>query len=101
MLVEQVRQSPAPAGMVTIMLTSGGQPGDNLRCERLGIAAYLTKPVLQADLLEVLLKTLVHESNITKPAEVVTHRSLRQGRMPLRILLAEDNQVNQRLAVRL
>ena len=56
MLVEQVQQSPDLAGLVTLMLTSGGQRGDGLRCKELGIAAYLIKPVLQADLLQALLK---------------------------------------------
>ncbi len=101
MLVEQMQQSPDVAGLTTIMLTSGGQRGDGLRCKELGIAAYLIKPVLQADLLQAMLKVLsVHEGAV-KPAAVITRHTLRDGHLPLRILLAEDNVVNQRLACRL
>jgi len=44
MLVEQIQQSPDLSNLVTIMLTSGGQRGDGMRCKELGIAAYLIKP---------------------------------------------------------
>ena len=106
MLVEQVRESAALECPTTIMLTSGGQSGDSQRCEKLGIVAYLIKPVLQADLLEALLKALGRESHSPKPIGVPARKTFapppsKDQRMPLRILLAEDNQVNQRLAVRL
>ncbi len=58
MLVEQVQKLPSCEGLVTVMLTSGGQRGDGQRCKELGIAAYLIKPVLQSDLLEALLRVL-------------------------------------------
>ena len=45
MLVEQIQKLPELAGLVTVMLTSGGQRGDGQRCKELGIAAYLIKPV--------------------------------------------------------
>jgi two-component system, sensor histidine kinase and response regulator len=44
---------------------------------------------------------LVSSGAVDKPAHVITRYSLREGRMPLRILLAEDNLVNQKLASRL
>jgi two-component system sensor histidine kinase/response regulator len=83
------------------MLTSGGQRGDGVRCKELGIAAYLIKPVLQADLLQALLTVLSAHEGVAKPATVITRHTLREGRLPLRILLAEDNVVNQKLACRL
>jgi len=101
MLVEQVQRSPELAGLVTLMLTSGGQRGDGLRCKELGIAAYLIKPVLQADLLQALLQVLSAHDGVAKPAAVITRHTLREGRIPLRVLLAEDNLVNQKLACRL
>jgi two-component system sensor histidine kinase/response regulator len=101
MLVEQVQKSPDLASLITIMLTSGGQRGDGVRCRELGIAAYLIKPVLQADLLQALLKVLSAHEGAAKPSAVITRHTLRERRLPLRVLLAEDNIVNQKLACRL
>jgi CheY-like chemotaxis protein len=100
MLVEEVRKSAELAGLTTVMLTSGGQRGDGQRCKELGIAAYLIKPILQSELLEALLRVLGSCPDV-KPVPLVTRHTLREGRRPLRVLLAEDNVVNQRLAVRL
>jgi two-component system, sensor histidine kinase and response regulator len=101
MLVEQVQALPEHQGLVTVMLTSGGQRGDGQRCKELGIAAYLIKPVLQSDLLEALLRVLGPRPDAAQPMQLVTRHVLREARTPLRVLLAEDNAVNQRLAVRL
>jgi CheY-like chemotaxis protein len=101
MLMEQIQKTPELDGLVTLMLTSGGQRGDAARCKELGIAAYLIKPVLQSDLLEALLNVLGSRSEVARPAKLVTRHTLREGRAPLRILLTEDNSVNQRLASRL
>ena len=101
MMVEKIQKSTELAGLTTVMLTSGGQRGDGQRCKELGIAAYLIKPVQQSDLLEALLRVLGSRPDVAKPVQLVTRHSLRESRMPLRILLAEDNVVNQRLAVRL
>jgi CheY-like chemotaxis protein len=101
MLVEQVQQSADLANLVTIMLTSGGQRGDGLRCKKLGIAAYLIKPVLQADLLDAMLQVLASHDGAAPSGPVITRYTLREGRLPLRILLAEDNVVNQKLASRI
>ena len=100
MLVEEIQRSPGLAGPTTLMLSSGGQRGDGQRCKELGIAAYLMKPVLQSDLLEAILRVLLPRPDPSKP-RLVTRHTLREARMPLRVLLAEDNVVNQRLAVRL
>jgi two-component system sensor histidine kinase/response regulator len=101
MLVERLQTMPEANGLVTVMLTSGGQRGDAVRCKELGIAAYLIKPVLQSDLLEVLLNVLGSQHSAAKPSNLVTRHTLRENRAPLRILLTEDNAVNQRLASRL
>ncbi len=101
MLVEKVQQLPEFSDVVTMMLTSGGQRGDGQRCKELGIAAYLIKPVLQSDLLDALLRVLGPRQDTAQPMRLVTRHSLREERLPLRVLLAEDNTINQRLAVRL
>jgi CheY-like chemotaxis protein len=101
MMVEMIQKSTELVGLTTVMLTSGGQRGDGQRCKELGIAAYLIKPIQQSELLEALLRVLGSRPDAAKPVQLVTRHSLREARMPLRILLAEDNVVNQRLAVRL
>ena len=99
-VAEQIKRDPELARAVILMLTSGGRPGDAARCRQLGIAAYLTKPVKQAELLEAMLLALGMAPG--PPAQpLVTRHSLREGRRSLRILLAEDNPVNQALVMRL
>jgi CheY-like chemotaxis protein/HPt (histidine-containing phosphotransfer) domain-containing protein len=81
-----------------MMLTSGGRPGDAARGKELGFAAYLTKPVKQADLWRALVRALDAGPAAAPPAPA--KRTTAPPR-PLRILLAEDNPMNQKLAVRL
>ncbi|HEX5229447.1 MAG TPA: response regulator [Bryobacteraceae bacterium] len=100
MLIEEIQKNPELAMPTTVMLTSGGQRGDGARCKQLGIAAYLIKPVSQTDLLEVLLR-ITAPLDSGKPSDPLTRLALRVSRKSLRVLLAEDNAVNQRLASRL
>ncbi|MBZ5578166.1 MAG: response regulator [Acidobacteriia bacterium] len=65
------------------------------------MAAYLTKPVARSELLHAVLQVLGERSAEVNPSALVTRHSLRAARRPVDILLAEDNQVNQALAVRL
>jgi CheY-like chemotaxis protein len=101
MLVENIQRTPELRQLATIMLTSGGQRGDGVRCKELGIAAYLIKPVLQSDLLQALLQVLSSHEGAEKAPKVITRHTLREGHVPLRVLLAEDNLVNQKVACRL
>ncbi len=99
-LVEQLRQGPDPAVEAkVIMLSSAGQRGDAARCRELGVAAYLTKPVGQAELFDCIVRVL--GTSGAGSAALITHHTLREGKRKLHVLLAEDNAVNQRLAVRL
>ena len=93
-VAEFVKHDPELAGAVILMLTSGGRPGDAARCRQLGIAAYLLKPVKQSELLEAILLAFGTPSEPSLQS-LVTRHSLREERRKLRILLAEDNPVNQ------
>jgi PAS domain S-box-containing protein len=101
MLVEVLRKSPEWMGLITVMLSSGGQRGDAQRCKQLGMAAYLVKPILQSELLETLLRVLGSRPDATEPAGLVANDPPWKEKRPLRVLLAEDNVVNQRLAMRM
>ncbi len=100
-LAEYIKGHPDFKVATVMMLSSAGRRGDAVRCHNLGIAAYLTKPVRQAELLDAILTALgTRARGEATPTALVRH-SLREKRNLLRILLAEDNAVNQLLAVRL
>ena len=102
-LIERIRQSPGSSAATIMMLTSAGHRGDAARCKELGVAAYLMKPIRQSELREAIARVLgarVQQGAIP----LITRYALHDAREPgtsLRILLAEDNPVNQRLASRL
>jgi PAS domain S-box-containing protein len=100
-VVERIQQDAHLAKLVVIMLTSGGFRGDAARCRELGIQGYLTKPIRRSDLLEAIHVVLGSQTGGEPSASLVTLHSLRESRGRLRILLAEDNRINQVLAVRL
>jgi two-component system sensor histidine kinase/response regulator len=102
-LVEQIRQRPELSTATIMMLTSAGHRGDAARCKELGVSAYLLKPIRQSELRQAIARVLGAE----KPEGAIpllTRYSLQDAReqgSSLKLLLAEDNLVNQRLAVRL
>jgi CheY-like chemotaxis protein len=98
-LVEEIRQSRDFAGVAVIMATSATLGKDVERCRQLGITAHLTKPVRQSDLRAAILVGLGRGASDQPGARLRHHR--RQRRRNLRILVAEDNLVNQKLATRL
>jgi CheY-like chemotaxis protein len=100
-LVKQIRQRASTSRAEIIMLTSAGQRGDAARSRKLGVAAYLTKPVTESELLDAVLAALGAKAEKPEPPVLITRHSLREGQRKLRILVAEDNVVNQTLAARL
>ncbi|MDD5297221.1 MAG: response regulator [Rhodocyclaceae bacterium] len=84
-----------------VMLTSAAQRGDAARCRELGVAAYLTKPVGEVELMEAVMAALFIPAPAQGEPPLITRHTLRQSRRQLRILVAEDNPVNQTLAVKL
>jgi len=100
-LVEQIRKRKDWAVPTMLMLTSVGTRGDAARCRELGVAAYVAKPVVAEELLEAVRSIMRARTQAVAPAGLVTRHSLREAATGLRILLAEDNVVNQQLAARL
>lgn len=92
-----------------LILTSVGQRGDAKKFKNLGCSAYLTKPVRQSQLLDALAEALVEVEEPGKKAEekpsrpdIITRHSLGERvARKARILLAEDNVVNQKVAMRI
>jgi light-regulated signal transduction histidine kinase (bacteriophytochrome)/CheY-like chemotaxis protein len=99
-VAERVKQHPQPGTPPVIMLTSAGLRGDAARCRSLGIDAYLTKPIGRSDLLQAVRVVLGSQNGTGKNSPVITIHSLRQDRGRLRILLVEDNSVNEVWATR-
>ena len=100
-VAEQIKREPQTASSRLIMLTSAGFRGDAARCRELGIQAYLPKPVKRSDLLQAIQSVMSPPGQAKQGPPLITLHSLREGRGRLKILLAEDNRVNQVLAVRL
>jgi len=97
-LVERIKQSPDLDYATIMMLTSSGQRGDAARCRKLGISAYLTKPIRQSSLLDAIMIVLGKTEPQEAGVPLVTRHTLREKLRPLRILLAEDNPINQKVA---
>src|SRR5439155_1081047 len=97
-LATAVRADRALTATRLLILTSAGQRGDGERCRQLGIQAYLTKPIARADLVEAVGTVLAGTVSAPGAADLVTRHSIAESRHALRILLAEDNPVNQQVA---
>ena len=98
MVAERIHEHPGMGGVTVLMLTSAERSSDITRCRELGLAAYLVKPVTQKELRATIVKVLSGAPALGVPA--VESKATRAER-PLRILLAEDNVVNQKVAVSL
>jgi two-component system, sensor histidine kinase and response regulator len=96
-LAAAIKDDPELGSAITMMLTSSGWR-EVARCEQLGIAAFMTKPVKQSELFDIIAKAIgadVESQPRTAPQVADSASQLR----PLNILLAEDSVVNQKLAL--
>ncbi len=95
-----IKSDPTGRDVKIIILTSMGERGDVKRLDALGCSAYLHKPVKQLLLYEALVAVLGSQPRKPGTGRLVTRHTLsEQKRQGLRILLAEDNLINQKLAV--
>lgn len=95
-LRDTILQNPA-----VLMLTSAGQPGEGARCRDLHISAYLLKPILATDLQDAMCSVLAALRSGNQPEQLITRHTLRESPHAMRILVAEDDAVNQTLIVRI
>ncbi len=98
-VAERLRQDGTPVKIV--LLTSGSRADDAARCRQLRVSACLLKPVKQADLLQAVLRTLGLSLQLRRTEPKMPERETSVASTPLRILLAEDNPINQKVAARM
>ena len=104
----RIKAESAISSTRLILLTSLGRRGDAKAAVAAGIAAYLTKPIRQSQLYECLSlvlanSTLTASGRAQLPAPLITRHSLSevQAQARGRILVAEDNPINQKVAVKM
>jgi CheY-like chemotaxis protein len=105
-LTERIRNSPHLTNAVVMMLTSGEHREDMARCHELRISVHLVKPVRRAELRAAIARALACRSRNRGP-EVMPRATPEETSFPapalsrVRILIVEDNIVNQRVALRI
>jgi CheY-like chemotaxis protein/HPt (histidine-containing phosphotransfer) domain-containing protein len=99
-LARKLQEMPSCRTATILMLSSAAEPNDVERCKDLGIAAYLRKPIKYSELKRTIIAALEQSPSQIGPAESGAgggpHKPL-----GLRVLLAEDNLINQKVALRL
>ncbi len=101
-LASHIRRDSDLLDCTMMMLSSANHQEDAARCRELGVATYLTKPIKQSSLLDAIMTTLSPAFGLEDRESTMEEKSsLVRRRGSLRILLAEDNLVNQKVAVRL
>jgi len=101
-LGQKIKQDPDLTNTILVLMTSMGQRGDAKRFEDIGFAAYLTKPVKFSQLYDCLARVtgVKKETPEEHSAAIVTRHSLAEDQKHrVRILLAEDNNINQKVAL--
>jgi len=100
-VAEAMRPNPHMAGATIVMLTSDDRAQEQARCETLGLSAYMVKPITKRDLLRSLQRALRRRDATTVPLPPAAREHAGAVSRALRVLVAEDNEVNVRLAVAL
>ena len=96
-----IREDPGIGDIAIVMLTQAGLRGEAEQCRQAGIDAYLTKPVGTLEVVEALAAVVARRASGATSHGLITKHTLRDGRRPLRVLLAEDVVINQQVATKL
>jgi two-component system, sensor histidine kinase and response regulator len=107
-VIEQIKENAEFAGVTILMLSSADRAEDAAHCRELGVGYYLRKPIKQSELLAALMQALgrVDETKLPEKCPALSGGTSALGPTEpsvggLRVLVAEDNEVNQVLAVKL
>jgi two-component system sensor histidine kinase/response regulator len=97
-LGKAIRADPALAGTHLVLLTSSGVRGTAELAREAGLSAYLTKPVRESQLYDCLASVVTGSA---QPARLITRHTISEDRARARprVLVADDNPVNQKVAV--
>ncbi len=98
-VAEAIQNDHELVGSTIMMLTSSPSSGDVKRCEATGISSYLTKPIRQYELLDAICAAI--GASLQQERASLPPANTSQSGNGIEVLLAEDNQINQALAVRL
>jgi PAS domain S-box-containing protein len=108
-LAEAIKADASIAAVALVLMPSYGEAGHGEKARQMGIAAYLQKPVRQSKLYDCLMEVMARSSGTEAitPVRLVTQHSLREAEVQkknktfstLRIIIAEDNLVNQKVAL--
>ena len=94
-VAKRIQKNESLRDINLVMISSVDRPGDPERCRELGIARYMTKPVVQSELLNVLLAIV----GTAEEPSVVRMDAKKSGLPKLRVLLVEDGIINQQVAL--
>jgi signal transduction histidine kinase/DNA-binding response OmpR family regulator len=103
-LIEKIRENKELTAPTIVMLTSAGHRGDVARCKELDVAAYLLKPIRESELHEAVSRVVGDWGEASPVAETVESPEaaiVERVGVVLNILVADDNRVNQRVALRM
>jgi len=102
-LCRSIKQDPAIPSTHVIMLTASGQRGDSLAAQEAGAAAYLTKPIRERHLADCIRLVFSRDETEEPAAPVITRYTLTEtvARAAPRVLVVDDNPVNQKVAVKM
>ena len=101
-LGQEIKQDPGLKNTILVLMTSIGQRGDAKRLDDIGFAAYLTKPVKQSHLYDCLVTVSGLKDKMPMKSSLsmfTRHTNYKKQQRTARILLAEDNLTNQKVAL--
>src|SRR5258708_7828726 len=100
-LVQKITVRPGLSATAIMMLTSDDYYGTALRCAEMNVGAYLIKPIKPSELLSALRRLLATKKNVVVATPIAPSALAHAVTDGLKVLVAEDNVINQRLAKRL
>ncbi|MEC5216447.1 PAS domain S-box-containing protein [Actimicrobium sp. GrIS 1.19] len=98
-LAEAIKLGPLRATAIVIILSSNEISGEVARCKALGLDRILQKPIKQSELFDAISTAIIDRADANVPAREDVPGLSDQAAVPLHVLIAEDNLINQRLII--